>query len=170
MVRPGYPEAMDDLAIVERQLGRPPRGVRRLAARCPYGAPAVVEQAAYLNDGQPFPTTYYLTCPSAVAAVGALEDAGGVDRLERLVAAGGDAAASYAWGAARQRQLRRPAPAMADAGASLSLGIAGTSREGAIKCLHAHAAFALVEADYDLGRAILDEAAPLYPAGGCCSA
>ena len=166
----GYPEWMDDLAIVERQLGRPPRGVRRVAARCPYGAPAVVEQAAYLDGGEPFPTTYYLTCPSAVAAVGALEDAGGVDRLEQLVAAGGDAAASYAWGTARQRQLRRPAPVMADSGASLSLGIGGTSREGAVKCLHAHAAFALAEPGYELGRAILDEAAPLFPTGGCCSA
>ena len=161
---------MDDLAIVERQLGRPPRGVQRVAARCPYGAPAVVQQSSYLDDGRPFPTTYYLTCPSAVAAVGALEDAGGVDRLERLIAEGGDAADSYAWGAARQRQLRQPAPLMADDGASLALGIGGTAREGAVKCLHAHAAFALAEPGYQLGRAIIDEAAPLYPAAGCCSA
>ncbi|HET6848873.1 MAG TPA: DUF501 domain-containing protein [Gaiellales bacterium] len=161
---------MDDLAIVERQLRRAPRGVRRVAARCPYGAPAVVEQDGYLDDGAPFPTTYYLTCPSAVAAVGALEDAGGVGRYERLVAAGGDAAASYAWGAARQRQLRRPAATMADGGASLTLGIGGTAHDGAVKCLHAHAAFALAEPDYALGAAILDEAWPLYPAGGCCSA
>ena len=161
---------MDDLALVERQLGRAPRGVRRVAARCPYGAPAVVEQDAYLEGGEPFPTTYYLTCPSAVAALGALEDAGGVDRYERLVATDEDAAASYARGAARQRQLRRPAPVMADAGASLTLGIGGTAREGAVKCLHAHAAFALAEPGYDLGRAILDDAEPLFPAGGCCSA
>jgi hypothetical protein len=59
---------------------------------------------------------------------------------------------------------------MADSGASLSLGIGGTSREGAVKCLHAHAAFALAEPGYELGRAILDEAAPLFPTGGCCSA
>ena len=161
---------MDDLALVERQLGRASRGVRRVAARCPYGAPAVVEQDAYLENGEPFPTTYYLTCPSAVAALGALEDAGGVDRYERLVAIDDAVAAAYAWGAARQRQLRRPAPVMADAGASLTLGIGGTAREGAVKCLHAHAAFALAEPGYDLGRAILDDAEPLFPAGGCCSA
>jgi uncharacterized protein len=161
---------MDDLAIIQRQLGRPPRGLRRVAARCPHGAPSVIEQHAYLEDGEPFPTTYYLTCPSAVAAVAALEDAGGVDRFERLIAAGGQASASYAWGADRQRRLRRPAPLMADHGASLSLGIGGTARDGAVKCLHAHAAFALAEPGYALGLAILDEAAPLYPAGGCCSA
>ena len=42
---------------------------------------------------------------------------------------------------------------MADAGASLALGIAGTSRPGAVKCLHAHAAFALAQPGYALGAA-----------------
>jgi uncharacterized protein len=161
---------MDDLAVIERQLGRPPRGLRAVAVRCPYGAPAVVEQAGYLTDGEPFPTTYYLTCPSAVAAISAIEDGGGVDRYERLVAAGGEANASYRWGARRQRDLRRPAAVMLDHGASLELGIGGTQRDGAVKCLHAHAAFALAEPAYLLGGLILDEAAPLHPAGGCCSA
>jgi hypothetical protein len=160
---------MDDLATIERQLGRPPRGLRRVAARCPYGAPAVIEQAGYLPGGEPFPTTYYLTCPSAVSAVAALEDAGGVDRYERLVAAGGDLAMSYASAAERQHGLRRPAAVMLDGGASLRLGIAGTARDGAVKCLHAHAAFALAEPGYLLGDAIIGEAAPLYPPGGCCS-
>jgi hypothetical protein len=59
---------------------------------------------------------------------------------------------------------------MADAGASLGSGIGGTAHPGAVKCLHAHAAFALAEPGYALGRAILDQAAPLYPDGGCCSA
>ncbi len=161
---------MDDGPIIERQLGRPPRGVRRVAVRCPYGAPAVVEQRSYLEDGRPFPTTYYLTCPSAVAAIGALENAGGVGRYERLVTDDAEAAASYAWGASRQRELRHAAAAMADDGASLRLGIGGTVRDGAVKCLHAHAAFALAEPSYALGRAILEEAAPLYPESGCCSA
>ncbi len=140
-----------------------------MAVRCPYGRPAVVEQPAYLADGAPFPTTYYLTCPHAVARIDALETAGGVDRYERLVADDAAAAASYRAGAARQRELRKPAARMADAGASLQLGIAGTRRPGAIKCLHAHAAFALAQPGYGLGRRILAEAAPLYPAGECCT-
>lgn len=138
--------------------------------RCPYGRPAVIAQPAYLADGTPFPTTYYLSCPNAVARIDALEAAGGVDRYERLVAGDPDALAEYRAGAARQRELRRPAARMADGGASLGLGIAGTSREGAVKCLHAHAAFALAEPGYALGRRILDDAAPLYPAGECCTA
>jgi hypothetical protein len=137
--------------------------------RCPYGLPAVIEQAAYLDDGSPFPTTYYLTCPHAVARIDALEASGGVDRYERLVAADAAAAAEYRDGAVRQRGLRRPGARMADAGASLRLGIAGTSRAGAVKCLHAHAAFALAQPGYALGRRILAEAAPLYPDRECCT-
>ena len=130
----------------------------------------MIAQPAYLADGTPFPTTYYLSCPHAVARIDALEADGGVDRYERLVASDPAAMAEYRAGAARQRELRRPAARMADGGASLGLGIAGTSREGAVKCLHAHAAFALAEPGYALGRRILDEAAPLYPAGECCTA
>ncbi len=161
---------MDDLAVIERQLGRPPRGVVAVSARCPYGRPAVVRQSSYLEGGEPFPTTYYLTCPAAVAAVSAVEDEGGVDRYERLVASDDVAAASYRWGAERQRQIREPAAAMLDGGASLETGIAGCHDDGAVKCLHAHAAFALAEPAYELGRAILADAAPIYPSDGCCSA
>jgi len=140
-----------------------------VAVRCPFGRPAVIEQAAYLADGTPFPTTYFLTCPHAVARVGALESAGGVDRYERLVAEDGAVAAEYGAGAARQRALRRPAARMADDGASLALGVGGTSRDGAVKCLHAHAAFALAQPDYAFGRRIVAEAEPLFPPEGCCT-
>ena len=161
---------MDDLAIIERQLGRPPRGLVAVSARCPYGRPAVVRQSSYLDDGEPFPTTFYLTCPAAVAAVSALEDAGGVDRYERLVESDDAAAASYRWGAERQRRIREPASAMLDDGASLETGIGGCTHHGAIKCLHAHAAFALARPGYELGDRILAEAEPPWPPRGCCTA
>ena len=130
----------------------------------------MIEQPAYLADGSPFPTTYYLTCPHAVARIDALEAAGGVDRYEHLVAT--DAGArppSIATAPSASASCAGPAAGMADAGGSLGLGIAGTSRPGAIKCLHAHAAFALAQPGYALGQRILAEAAPLYPAGECCT-
>ena len=138
--------------------------------RCPHGRPAVIAQPAYLDDGSPFPTTYYLSCPHAVARIDALEAAGRVDRYERRGGSDAGAMEAYRAAPARQRELRRPGTAMADGGASLRLGIAGTSREGAVKCLHAHAAFALAEPGYALGRRILAEAAPLYPDAECCTA
>jgi len=156
--------------VIERQLGRTPRGVTGVAARCPFGRPAVTAQAAYLDGGEPFPTTYYLTCPHAVARVDHLEAAGGVDRYERLLAEDAGLRASYDAASLRQRALRRPASGMVDGGASLALGIAGVARPGAVKCLHAHAAFALAEPGYVLGMRILAEAEPLFPDGGCCCA
>jgi hypothetical protein len=75
-----------DLAAVGRQLGRAPRGVRRVAHRCSCGDPDVVETEPRLPDGTPFPTLYYLTCPRAAGLIGTLE-AGGVMRAmqDRLV-------------------------------------------------------------------------------------
>ena len=65
-----------DAEVVALQLGRPPRGLRGIAHRCPCGLPDVVETAPRLADGTPFPTLYYLTCPRASAAVARLESAG----------------------------------------------------------------------------------------------
>jgi hypothetical protein len=132
-----------------------------VAVRCPFGRPAVTCQAGQLEDGTPFPTTFYLTCPHAVARVSALESAGGVGAWESRIAAEPDLRRSYDWGAARQRALH---------GGRGSGGIAGTARDGAVKCLHAHVAFALAEPEYALGASMARQAGPLFPDGRCCSA
>jgi hypothetical protein len=150
---------MDDRALVERQLGRPPRALRRVAVRCPYGRPAVTEQAPFDADGQPFPTTYYLTCPRLVARIARLEAAGGVERWSRAAREDPELAGSLARADAEQRRLRPELP----------VGIGGSSRAGSLKCLHAHAAFALARPGYLLGERILAEAEPLWPTGGCCT-
>ena len=63
----------DDLEAIEAQLGRRPRGVLEVSYRSPDGRPGVVKTAPRLEDGTPFPTTYYLTCPRAASAIGTLE-------------------------------------------------------------------------------------------------
>lgn len=76
----------EDLATLEAQLGRPPRGVVGIAARCVCGRPTVVRTAPRLPDGTPFPTTFYLTHPGAVAAVSTLEASGVMREMsERLL-------------------------------------------------------------------------------------
>ena len=65
-----------DESAVAAQLQRPARGVVGVAYRCPCGKPAVVVTQPRLADGTPFPTTYYLTCPRAVAACSSLESQG----------------------------------------------------------------------------------------------
>lgn len=63
----------EDLDAVEAQLGRPPRGVASVAWRCPCGKPGVVQTMPRLENGTPFPTTYYLTCQRAISGCSTLE-------------------------------------------------------------------------------------------------
>jgi hypothetical protein len=162
---------MDDSTLVEQQLGRPPRAFARVACRCPFAAPAVTEQLPYAADGTPFPTTYYLTCPALVAALARIEAAGGVERWTQAVAADEELAASLAAGNELQRRIRHELASGAtgpDGGASLDFGIGGADRGGSLKCLHAHAAFALAHPGYELGERILAEVEPLWPER-CCT-
>jgi len=149
----------DDAAVVERQLGRRPRAFRRVAVRCPYGRPAVTEQAPFDEDGRPFPTTYWLTCRYVVEQVSRLEAAGGVERWTRAAAESAELHASLDAAHEEQRRLRP----------ELDLGVGG-ARPGAggLKCLHAHVAFALARPDYELGERIMGELEPLWPSS-CCS-
>lgn len=161
-----------DAEIVARQLGREPRAFKRVVVRCPFGLPAVTEQHPYAPGGEPFPTTYYLTCRHLVAAVSRLEAGGGVERWTEQAEADPELAASRARADDDQRRIRR---ALAgdetgrDGGASLDLGVGGAGRRaGSLKCLHAHAAFALAQPGYELGRRILAEVEPLWPSR-CCT-
>lgn len=166
--------ALRDLACVTLQLGRAPRPLRRVAARCPWGAPAVVEDLPYDDDGRPFPTLFWATCPALVAAVAALESAGGVARFTALVAADERLRRSLGeatrYERARRRRLAalRPGPRRDD-GASLASGIGGVARPGGLKCLHPHAAHALARPGYLLGEQILAAAAPVFGTHACCT-
>jgi hypothetical protein len=161
---------MDDRLVVERQLGRPPRAFHRVAVRCPFGMPAVTEQLPYDPAGEPFPTTYYLTCPHLVAQISRVEAGGGVERWSERAATDSELAESVTRAAERQRQIRRELAADEtgrDSGASLDLGIGGASRPERLKCLHAHVAFALAQPGYLLGESVLAEIDPLWPQT-CC--
>jgi hypothetical protein len=163
--------AAADRELVARQLGREPRAFRRVAVRCPFGAPAVTEQEPYDPAGEPFPTTYYLTCRHLVAAVSRLEAAGGVERWSEAVRADPELAASVARADEEQRRLRRELAdgrTGRDGGASLDLGVGGSLRRGSLKCLHAHAAFALARPGYLLGERVLADVEPLWP-DSCCT-
>lgn len=149
-----------DRSFVERQLGRPPRAFRRVAVRCPFGRPAVTEQAAYDDRGEPFPTTYWLTCPHLVAQVSRLEAAGGVERWTRATEDDPTLRASLESANDEQRRLRP----------ELDLGIGGArAGAGSLKCLHAHVAFALAQPGYELGEGIVAELDPVWPVV-CCTA
>ena len=159
---------MDDRAVVALQIGREPRAFRRVAVRCPFGLPAVTEQEPFDSAGQPFPTTYYLTCPHLVAAVSRLEAAGGVERWTEAAATDLLLADSLLEANEEQRRVRH-ALAGDREDPSLDLGVGGAGRHGSLKCLHAHVAFALGRPGYKLGERILGEVIDPWPADHCCT-
>ncbi len=170
-----------DLDIVAHQLGRASvddvHPVSRVATRCPWQLPAVVECLPYDAGGTPFPTLFYLTCPTAVAAVGSVEGTGWSRELGETVGASGElrrsVLAAQAYECRRRARLATgPAAAGAararDGGTVLRSGIGGTRRvatrvrsaapaEG-LKCLHAHAAHGLARPQYRFGALVLDRA------------
>jgi hypothetical protein len=148
-----------DEAVVSWQLGRPARPFRKVAVRCAYGFPAVVEQPPFDPDGAPFPTTYYLTCPWLAAAVARLEAAGGVERWSERAEREPRLRRSVERADAEQRRIRP----------ELDVGIAGTRNPLKLKCLHAHAAFALARPGYELGERILDEVDERWCPDGRCA-
>lgn len=125
------PVTAADLATLESHLGRAPRGVVDVAARCVCGRPLVVRTAPRLPDGTPFPTLFYLTNPVATAAVSRVEAGGRMREMNDRLAVDPELAAAHR--RAHEDYLARRA----------ELGdvpeIAGISAGGMptrVKCLH----------------------------------
>ncbi|WP_426565856.1 DUF501 domain-containing protein [Angustibacter sp. McL0619] len=120
-----------DLATVEAQLGRRPRGVVDVAHRCPCGDPDVVRTLPKLNDGTPFPTTFYLTCPRLTGAISTLESSGLMAQMTERLGQDGELAERYRL--AHEDYLRRrdelgEVPQIA--------GISAGGMPNRVKCLH----------------------------------
>jgi hypothetical protein len=161
-----------DRATVARQIGREPRAFRGVAVRCPFGKPAVTEQSPYDPAGEPFPTTYYVTCRHLVAEISRLEAAGGVERWTRAQDEDAQLGESRSRADDESRRIRKQLAGDArgtDNGASLELGVGGQRPDaGSLKCLHAHVAFALAHPGYELGVRIAAELPRRWP-DACCS-
>lgn len=127
---------MDDRQIVAAQIERQPRSIVDVVARCHLGMPVVTRVPPHLDDGTPFPTTYWLTCPLAVRRIGRLEAAGGVNQAAQRIET--DPALSEAFHRAMERYEKdRDALIGDDAPEYKPSGGVGGSRRG-VKCLHAH--------------------------------
>ena len=96
-----------------------------------------------------------------------------MERWSRAAADDPELAASLARANDDQRSVRLALAAGrtgSDEGASLELGVGGAGRHGSLKCLHAHAAYALANPGYLLGERILAEIESLWPRDRCCTA
>lgn len=140
------------------QIGRPLRSSVDVVSRCHLGLPVVVAVPPLLDDGTPFPTRYWLTCPLAVKRVGRLESAGGVKRMERRTEANPMLAARLAAADAAYAAER---DALIPAGTAVrpTGGVGGAAR--GVKCLHAHYAHTRAGGDNPVGEAVLPWVEPL---------
>ncbi|MGE5592979.1 MAG: DUF501 domain-containing protein [Betaproteobacteria bacterium] len=166
---------MTDEELVERQIGRKPRGFLRVATRCPLGLPeTIVTKPVLREEGgtyrkkrvEPFPTVFWLTCPGAVRAVSELEAMGYVRKLQQRLA--GDPAALEAYReAARSYADYRMSLLPAEDASRLAAehpgqyevvarsgigGVLGKPDVAGIKCLHAHYADYLVRGTNPIGK------------------
>ena len=144
------PETSRDCDAVSRQLGREPSPFR-VAARCPFGLPSVVEN----ERTREMPTSFWATCPSLVAAISRVESTGGVREAQEAV---GKATIEETHDEHRSRYGTR---------------VAGVREEatGSVKCLHAFTALHISGAiPNPIARWTLDRLGNPYPEGRCCTA
>ena len=142
------PDAFNDRDVVARQLGREPRPFR-VAARCPFGRPSVVENERARN----MPTSFWVTCPSLDAAIARVESEGGVRAAQEEV------------GEQRVEGVHE------EHRARFGTRVAGVREGGYVKCLHAFTALHLSGAvPNPVAEWTLKRLERAYPEDACCTA
>ena len=155
-----------DLAAVEQQLGRVPRGVAAVAHRCPCGHPDVLRTEPRLPDGTPFPTTYYATCPRLTGAISTLETSGLMREMTGRLRSDPELASAYT--AAHEDYLRRRGE-LGDV-AEIA-GISAGGMPDRVKCLHVLVGHSLAVGPgvNPLGDEALEALGQWWAAGPCVS-
>ncbi len=150
----------EDRRLVERQLGRSLRGEVRVASRCPHGKVQVIATSPLLEDGTPFPTLYWLTCPLLRSGVSRLENGEFREVLRRRMEE--DEGFSSSLREAEREYRRRQEEWAEQMGVDMLVrellpdnrGIGGTVSLG-LKCLHAHLAHYLADGSNPVGREVM---------------
>ena len=111
----------------------------------------VIENAPRLEDGSPFPTLYWLTCPILVKRMSHLEAAGELAALTKRLAAEPGLQERLASALGRYRARRDAHEVTTESG-----GPPGGGPER-VKCLHSHAAHELASPPNPIGSLALAE-------------
>ncbi|MGB0732818.1 MAG: DUF501 domain-containing protein [Pontibacterium sp.] len=157
------PPTPEQLAIIEQQLGRKPRGIIGVAAATDAGIPLSLKMQPLVED-KPFPTLYWLCSKDIYQAIAALETAGLVKTLEARIEQDEALKSGHLADQARYRDLRWAATTDAQRARISELGftelfnnygIGGIAQWDKIRCLHMQYAYHLAEGS-TLGR-LLDQ-------------
>lgn len=154
---------VEQRAVVSAQIGRPARGDNAVVHRCEFGLPTVVRVGPRLEDGTPFPTVFWLSCPVVCSRVGTLEADGEMvainERLDSDPTFQAEHAAAYQRAIAFRDTLGDPLPGSPGAGGS----------ERHVKCLHVHVGHHLATGDSPVGGHAFDLLEPVACPGPCVS-
>jgi uncharacterized protein len=143
-------DSFNDYDAVARQLGRRPRPFS-VAARCPFGLPSVIEN----ERTREMPTSFWVTCPSLVAAISRVESTGGVREAREAV------------GASVVEEIHNEHRSLYGTRVA---GVRDAAR-GSVKCLHAFTALHVSGAiPNPLAEWTIQRLDDPYPEGRCCSA
>jgi len=126
----------------------------------------VVTTQPRLENGTPFPTTFYLTCPRAASLIGTLEASGLMKEMTARLAEDPDLAQAYA--AAHDRYLA----ARDEIGVVPEIeGVSAGGMPDRVKCLHVLAGQSLAQGRgvNPLGDEVLDLLGEWWASGPCVS-
>lgn len=127
-----------DVEVLTEQLGRHPRGLVGIGARCACGNPAVTITYPRLPDGTPFPTLFYLSLPALVKRISRAESSGQMEAFNERLANDPDYRAAHERAHVsyiERRNLLEDVEHLADRSAG--------GMPDRVKCLHALAGYAL---------------------------
>jgi len=158
----------EELRVIASQLSRKPRGVLSVERRCRFGYPQVIKVYPLLRDGAgracPFPTLFWLTCPTLIERLSRLEHQGYIKELERKLAEDGRLREEYyqnhrdyiaeRWAALTPEDRALAAEKGLDK-ALRGRGIGGLADWDKVKCLHLHYAHHLARGNA-IGRWVED--------------
>ncbi|MFD0704848.1 DUF501 domain-containing protein [Alloscardovia venturai] len=131
------PATEHDIEVVSQQLGRFPRGMVAVGARCICGQPLTTVTRPLVDGKIPFPTTFYLSHPGATKAISHVEATGRLTELTEELTTDETLASQYraaheAYLAVRHELARR----LGDSEEHIQ-GITAGGMPIRVKCLHA---------------------------------
>ena len=156
------PMTEEERVSAEAMIGRKVRGDdTAVAVRCAWGLPAVQRVGPQLPGGTPFPTTFWLACPLANAAIGTLEASGVMAELTDQVTQ--DPALGDAYAQADQRFVAF----RNQLGPEVPSGMSCGGMPDRVKCLHALYGHHLATDDNPIGAWVAEQLEPLTCPAPC---
>jgi len=148
--------SLKEKEIIEKQLGREPRGILEVPVECQFGFPVVVKTKPLIgksDERQIFPTLYWLTCPYRVEQISKIESEGFISALEDRLRKDRNMKRSYIEQQKSYKEERNRLLSESDRNflkrqsmeESLDKGIGGIEDFSHVKCLHMHLAHHLVD-------------------------